>query len=88
MSGRWLLAGHDERLLEPFPEEPEIFHLPRPDMPYVDVGPHGSAEGPGGKLRKLSEDEAKEAGMDREDFHQSFLADDLERYLDARLDER
>lgn len=87
VSGRWLLVDHDEELLDAFPSEPEIFHLPRPDMPYVDVGPHGAAERPGGKLRKLSEQEAKEAGMDREDFHQTFLADDLERYLDARLEQ-
>ena len=80
VEGRWRIVGHDEELLTRFPEEPEIFHPPRSDLPG-DVGEHGAAEKPDGTLRKLSAEEAKEVGLDRDDFQAVYYGEDLEQRL-------
>ena len=62
--GSWPIVGHDEGLLELFPEEPEVFRG-APLMPDVEpeAGEFGSAETPSGQRRDLTEEEAEEIGL-------------------------
>ncbi|WUH93818.1 hypothetical protein OG900_29350 [Streptomyces sp. NBC_00433] len=79
-SGRWPTIGHDDDLPAAF-AEPEILHPPRADRP--NLGPHGAAETAAGRLRPLTEREAREAGLSEPGFTQTYLWEDLERHLDA-----
>jgi hypothetical protein len=45
------------------------------------IGPFGAAEKPSGEMRDLTEAEAEEIGLTRDDFRQTYLA----RLFEARL---
>lgn len=80
-SGRWRIVGHGDDLVDLFPSPPEIYHVPRKDFPTSAVGPHGAAEAPGGKLRQLTEAEAREIGIFEPGFQQIYNGTQLEKRL-------
>ncbi len=82
-SSRWPLIGHRPDWLNLFPAEPEIFHSKRDVLNATNpqIGPHGSAETPAGKLRSLSADEAAGVRLTSGLYQQLFLESFLENQL-------
>jgi hypothetical protein len=78
-SGRWKVIGHEPGLLQLFPGEPEIYHYSDPETGRPALG-----ETAAGEIRELSEDEAREIGLEDESYRQFLLPDQLERYLSER----
>jgi hypothetical protein len=81
-SGRWPIIGHDDDLPAKF-SEPEIFHPSRDDRP--NLGPHGAAETASGKLRQLTENEARKAGLLEPGFTQTYLWEYFEQRLNTNI---
>jgi hypothetical protein len=83
-SGRWRIVGHDEGLLDAFPGEPEIYHLPLPGTPSIPglpvIGEFGAAETADGRLRDISEAEARAVDL-RGAYRQSYLYELFEMEL-------
>lgn len=90
-SGRWPIVGHDDALRKLFPEEPEIYHKPRPNEPkrrgVPEIGPYGSAETADGTLRNLSQSEAEALGLLEPGFDYSFSPSAVEQHLNEGLEE-
>ncbi|HUA58222.1 MAG TPA: hypothetical protein VML19_05670 [Verrucomicrobiae bacterium] len=84
-NGRWKIIGHDEELLSLFPRDPEIYHYSHADFPNPDVDPFGAGESPSGKLRKLTREEAEEVGLPSLEYRQSYLSEDVGKYLKKRF---
>ena len=84
-SGRWKIIGHDEKLLELFPRNPEIFHYPQSVPGNPPVGPYGSGETPSGQLRNLTKEEAQELGIVGGKYRQGYTPEYLETYLNSEL---
>ena len=79
--GSWPIVGHDEKLLEHFDRDPEIFHRNNPDLPDPMIGPFGSGETASGRMRELSEAEANEIGLLDRSYSQVLLPQQLEDFL-------
>lgn len=84
-NGTWPVVGHDDALLEFFPDEPEVFY----DAPLMadvepDIGPHGSAETPSGERRDLTEDEAEEVGLTDGSYSEFHPPETVSEYLASR----
>ncbi len=86
-SGRWKIIGSMPHLLERFPDEPEYYHLKTDHPDDSTIGKYGSAETPykkdgtGSKIRKLSQNEAKELKLE-EVILQSALEEMVEKYIE------
>lgn len=80
-SGRWKIVGHDQKLLSLFPADPEIFHKP-------GRTPFGSGETASGKLRSLTEEEARTIGILDGRYRQGYTCDYLEACLPTLLSAR
>jgi len=74
--GVWSVVGHDESLVEAFPPSLERFYRPG-DL----TGPFGAAETPEGRLRDLTEAEAKQIGVLQPGFDPAPLCEKLQRIL-------
>ena len=75
--------AHDASLIDRFPA-PVVFH--RADNPFGrDYGKHGAAESADESLRLITAEEAHDAGLDRDDFHQFVPSDWLPNWLRGRL---
>jgi hypothetical protein len=75
-NGGWQIVGHDESLLPLFPASPERFYPPG-DL----TGPFGAAETPDGRLRNLTEEEAREVGVLASDYDGAPLCEQLQSRL-------
>ena len=85
VSGKWQIISHDEKLLLLFPSEPEIYHIDQIFDEGPKIGPYGSGETASGDLRDLTKEEAEKIGLLSGEYHQSYLAEDLEAYLNSKL---
>ncbi|MEV6931978.1 hypothetical protein AB0M46_46855 [Dactylosporangium sp. NPDC051485] len=72
LHGRWPVLGRDEKLLERFPADPEIFHWP------------GLAETSAGATRPMSDEEAELVGLADRSYRQSWMSEYLAAKLDAK----
>lgn len=81
---RWPLIGHDEGLLDRFPRVPELFQ--EPDG-RGERGEHGLARSPEGGTRTLSAEEARDAGMRRKHYRESYMSEELEKWLPEWLED-
>ncbi|MEV0565971.1 hypothetical protein [Dactylosporangium sp. NPDC050588] len=82
-SGRWPIIGHDERLLDRFPRDPEIYH--RPDWPAKPRrGEFGAAENGARVLRKIDVEEARAVGLLDGTYRQFLPSQRMLRWLDDR----
>lgn len=80
-NGSWPIVGHDEKLLELFDRDPEIFHRNNPNLPDPAIGPFGSGETALGRMRELSEAEATEIGLLDGSYHQFLMPQEFEGFL-------
>lgn len=85
VSGRWQIIAHDEELLLLFPPEPEIYHIGQIFDEGPKIGRYGSGETASGDLRDLTKEEAERIGLLRGEYNQSYLAEDLDTYLNSKL---
>jgi hypothetical protein len=79
--GSWPIVGHDEKLLEHFDRDPEIFHRKNPNLPNLGIGPFGSGETASGRMRELSEAEASEIGLLDGSYRQGLRPNQFEKFL-------
>jgi hypothetical protein len=85
VNGKWQIITHDEKLLLLFPSEPEIYHSDQIFEEDPKIGPYGSGETASGDLRDLTKEEAEQIGLLSGGYHQSYLSEDLDAYLNSKL---
>jgi len=85
-TGKWQIIGHDEKLLSLFPAEPEIYHSDQILDDGLQIGPYGSGETASGQLRHLTKEEAEEIGLLNGEYSQVYLSEELENYLNKKLE--
>lgn len=84
-NGQWQIVGNYPRLLKLFPSKPEIYH-PKTALPEdEEVGPYGSAESPGGKLRRITKAEAEEIGLLSGEYRQGIPEEQVRAFCDRHL---
>jgi hypothetical protein len=79
--GTWSIVDHNGALLSRSPTEPEIYHGPDPVFPGVRIGEFGAAESPGGAMRQIGEEEAREVGLLDNTYRQGYLSGHLHQLL-------
>ena len=84
--GRWKVIGHDEGLLSLFPSEPELYYRKYPDDNNPAIGPYGAAENAAGRIRHVSKEEAEEVGLLSGEYRQVRLPEQVESYLNSKLE--
>ncbi|SNY65390.1 Imm26 family immunity protein [Paractinoplanes atraurantiacus] len=67
--GRWRIVGHDDRLRQRFPAEPEIYHR------------YAGGETAAGVLRPLDAAEEKAVGLDDPSFSQAYSSEEVDAML-------
>ncbi|XVU23572.1 hypothetical protein ACQPZJ_40965 [Actinoplanes sp. CA-054009] len=81
--GRWKVVGHDDRLRQLFPAEPEIYHQSPSIFPDANVGRYGAGETVTGVLRLLDEAEAKAIGLNDPSFRHTYWSEQVDEMLGA-----
>jgi len=79
-NGVWKVVGHDESLIALFPE-PEIYHAPNPNASDPTLHGYGAAETVDGRLRPISEEEARRVGLTDGSYDQGYLSEHLDRII-------
>jgi hypothetical protein len=81
----WRLLPPRPALVGRFPADPEIYHDKRYHPANPAVGEFGSAEAPDGRLRAITEAEARDAGLLSGEYRQTLLPEDVLTYLERHV---